>query len=192
MSEKLQGKSERGGRMTYLYKYIDMNDNITKYVGIVSEKNRELKDRIIEHCKKDVWSHGYFRVEYIELQSKTDAEYLESHFISVYQTDKYFNKAKKEWGKSALLDNHKFIWKLYIIYNNDITMANIDTLVKNSKELKNMVDRSKKYSIWQGKNGAWYVYVPDVTKKRKRRLIKRKSREDLEQYLKKFYNTIEE
>ena len=102
--------------MTYLYKYIDMNDNITKYVGIVSEKNRELKDRIIEHYKKDVWSHGYFRVEYIELQSKTDAEYLESHFISVYQTDKYFNKADKvnyyRQGRG-----YKFIYK--ITYESD-------------------------------------------------------------------------
>lgn len=67
MINKIQKKVEK---VIYLYKYIDMNDNITKYVGIVSEKNRELKDRIIEHYKKDVWSHGYFRVEYIELQRK--------------------------------------------------------------------------------------------------------------------------
>lgn len=140
MINKIQKKVEK---VIYLYKYIDMNDNITKYVGIVSEKNRELKDRIIEHYKKDVWSHGYFRVEYIELQSKTDAEYLESHFISVYRTDKYFNKAKKEWGKSALLENRKFIWKLYIVYNNDITVANIKNLVEKTQKLKYMVNNYK-------------------------------------------------
>ena len=172
--------------MIYLYKYIDMND-------IVSEKNRELKDRIIEHYKKDVWSHGYFRVEYIELQSKTDAEYLESHFISVYRTDKYFNKAKKEWGKSALLENRKFIWKLYIVYNNDITVANIKNLVEKTQKLKYMVNKlDKKPSIWQGKNGFWYVYVPDATKKRKMRLVKRKSKESLEKYIRDFYNEFKE
>ena len=190
MINKIQKKVEK---VIYLYKYIDMNDNITKYVGIVSEKNRELKDRIIEHYKKDVWSHGYFRVEYIELQSKTDAEYLESHFISVYRTDKYFNKAKKEWGKSALLENRKFIWKLYIVYNNDITVANIKNLVEKTQKLKYMGNKlDKKPSIWQGKNGFWYVYVPDATKKRKMRLVKRKSKESLEKYIRDFYNEFKE
>ena len=144
--------------MIYLYKYIDMNDNITKYVGIVSEKNRELKDRIIEHYKKDVWSHGYFRVEYIEL-----------------------------------LENRKFIWKLYIVYNNDITVANIKNLVEKTQKLKYMVNKlDKKPSIWQGKNGFWYVYVPDATKKRKMRLVKRKSKESLEKYIRDFYNEFKE
>mgnify|MGYP000478466913 CR=1 FL=1 len=67
MINKIQKKVEK---VIYLYKYIDMNDNITKYVGIVSEKNRELKDRIIEHYKKDVKEHTSQLQERISLAER--------------------------------------------------------------------------------------------------------------------------
>lgn len=43
------------------------------------------------------------------------------------------------------------------------------------------------YSIWEGKNGNWYTYVYDETKEKNRRLVKRKSRRSIEDYIVKNY-----
>ena len=67
------------------------------------------------------------------------------------------------------------------------------SVLEKTQKLKYMVNKlDKKPSIWQGKNGFWYVYVPDATKKRKMRLVKRKSKESLEKYIRDFYNEFKE
>ena len=45
------------------------------------------------------------------------------------------------------------------------------------------------YETWQGKNGLWYTYVPDNTKGRK--LVKRKTKELIEDEIVKFYKSVE-
>lgn len=68
----------------------------------------------------------FFRVDYIEVNNRTDAEFLESHFIAYYKTFKYFNIAKKNWGESDVYPKGKYKWKVYIIYDNDLTLKNIE------------------------------------------------------------------
>lgn len=83
--------------MAYVYRYTDLSDGIIKYVGIVWSENRTLEQRIKEH-RKDKWYQGtQWKIEFISenIQSRTDAEYLESHFISLFGTDKYFNTKKE-------------------------------------------------------------------------------------------------
>lgn len=90
-----------------------MSDGIIKYIGIVWSDNRRLKDRIYEH-KNDYWfKDKQWKIEYIdrEISSRTDAEYLEAHFISLYQTNKWYNRSKAEWGISSFIDIDENEWK---------------------------------------------------------------------------------
>ena len=97
--------------MSFLYKYTDKNDNIVKYIGIVY--NRSLSKRIKEHEYDNWFDKGDWKIEYITLQSRTDAEFLEAHFISFYQTYLWYNVCKKSWGTSNLISNTNLHWKLY-------------------------------------------------------------------------------
>lgn len=102
--------------MGCIYKYIDKSDGIVKYVGTVWSKNRTLAQRINEHKNNDEWcKKGNFTIEYIEenINTRTDAEYFESHYISLYGTDKYFNKTKQGWGVSSFLPDREKDWKKY-------------------------------------------------------------------------------
>lgn len=101
--------------MGYIYRYTDCNDGIIKYVGIVWSDNRKLSQRINEH-QDDYWyNKGDWKIEYLEkdISSRTDAEYIESHLISLYHTDKWFNRSKAEWGVSSYIDIDESDWKDY-------------------------------------------------------------------------------
>ncbi|WP_143323005.1 hypothetical protein [Clostridium sp. HBUAS56010] len=65
-----------------------------------------MKQRIKEHIKNDDWcDKENYKVEYIEenIVSRTDAEYFEAHYISLFKTDQYYNKSKTGWGISTFL-----------------------------------------------------------------------------------------
>ena len=49
--------------------------------------------------------------------------------------------------------------------------------------------RKHKYDIYKGRNGDWYTYLPDDTKKYKRRQIRRRRKEDLENAVADFYES---
>lgn len=102
--------------MAYVYRYIDNSDGIIKYIGIVWSGNRTLQQRIYEHQRNDNWCKlGDFTIEYIEenINSRTDAEFFEAHYISLYGTDKYFNVSKAGWGVSSFLPNRENDWVKY-------------------------------------------------------------------------------
>ena len=103
--------------MGYVYRYIDKKDGIIKYVGIVWTENHDLKYRVEQHFRDDAWvKNSDWNIEYIydAKWTRTDVEYLEAHFISLYESDKYHNVRKTGWGCSNLLDNNiKFNWKNY-------------------------------------------------------------------------------
>ena len=108
--------------MGYIYRYTDLEDNVIKYVGIVWSKNRTLKQRIKEHELYDEWCcDKKWKIEYIteDIKTRTDAEYLESHYISLYETDKYYNVKKKGWGISSFIQDKEAEWKEYKIIKNN-------------------------------------------------------------------------
>lgn len=108
--------------MGYIYRYIDLEDNIIKYVGIIWSENRTLKQRIKEHDLNDSWcSDKKWKIEYLteNINTRTDAEYLESHYISLYETDKYYNIKKKGWGISSFIPDKETEWKEYKIVKSD-------------------------------------------------------------------------
>lgn len=83
-------------------------------------------------------------------------------------------------------------------------MTNIDLLqeavnagIINLDSVQEQIDMKKKekilkehsYSIWEGKDGKWRTYVFDETKAKNRRLIKRKTKEDIEDFIVEEYDT---
>ena len=91
--------------MAKVYRYIDMRDNFIKYVGIVYGENRKLEQRHKEHLKKDVWYDENFKVQYLDISinNRSEAEALEAHFISLYNTGGWYNKSKSNWEQSSFL-----------------------------------------------------------------------------------------
>lgn len=113
-----------------VYRYIDLADNIIKYVGIVHHGN--LNSRLRAHAKTDQWCMvRKWRIEILSCDklNRTDAEYLEAHFISLYHTDKWFNKAKAGWGVSSIISYSEDDWQEY---KSDL----IDTEINKEKELE--------------------------------------------------------
>lgn len=103
--------------MAVVYRYVDLHDEVIKYVGIVWSENRTLKQRIKEHSEQDDWCiGGCWRVEYLqkEVKSRIDAELLEAHYISKFKTNEWYNVSKANWGTSELLqDDPDEEWKEY-------------------------------------------------------------------------------
>lgn len=97
--------------MKYIYRYIHLTDGIIKYVGIVHSENRSLSQRINEH-KRDYWYSEDYKVEYIAFEdiSKSDLNALEGHYICEYETYKWFNESKNDWGKSKLASLYSNEW----------------------------------------------------------------------------------
>lgn len=141
--------------MGYVYRYTDLSDNIIKYVGIVWSKNRTLLQRIKEHEAQDEWcKNKNWKIEYIEtpINTRTDAEYMEAHFISYFGTNKYFNRAKSGWGISSFIEKRDN-WQLFDIEKeqklNDLEIENVilqnkvEHLSKQLEEFKKMREQSK-------------------------------------------------
>lgn len=107
---------EEGSILGYVYRYRDKEDGIIKYVGIVYGKTRTLEARLREHLHNDDWCNKNFSIEYInvDIDNRSEAEAFESHYISLYETYKYFNKAKQHWGINKYLPDRESDFTEYI------------------------------------------------------------------------------
>lgn len=94
--------------------------------GTVYNNNRTLEQRIKEHAK-DKWYIGKdWMIEYVKLATRSEAEAFESHYISKYGTDKYYNKAKANWGINGFLAEDMIVWERYVKQeDNQITRTKI-------------------------------------------------------------------
>ena len=108
----LLGKSKINKTINIVYRFIDETDNIIKYVGIT--RRDRIYDRMSLHKLYDSWKDlGIWRIEYFECENKSEAEAFESHLITLYGTDKYFNTMKVGWGLNQYLPDVENKWKLY-------------------------------------------------------------------------------
>ncbi len=102
----------------YVYRYIDETDGVIKYVGIAGKyigahMGDGLAHRIASHKSQDEWrDKGVWRIECFECENKSTAEAFESHLISLYRTDNYYNKYKAKWGLNKYLPNIEDKWQL--------------------------------------------------------------------------------
>jgi len=100
--------TKKGLEHPYVYRYIDKRDNKTKYVGIVYRGN--FKDRIARH-KKDLWNgDSEWKIQYFQVVNRSEAEAIESHLIALYETHKYYNVAKSNWGINSYLPSFEDRW----------------------------------------------------------------------------------
>lgn len=108
--------------MQCVYRFVDLKDNLVKYIGIVFGENRSLKQRTYEHIRYDRWcNNAAWRVDYIDVNNRAEAEALESHFISEFNTGSFFNKSKNDWGTNSFLSGLSFQWKEYCkVYGKEI------------------------------------------------------------------------
>lgn len=66
----------------------------------------------------------------------------------------------------------------YVISNGMIDLAYVQEQINMNKRKE--ILKEHQYEIWLGNDDFWRTYIPDITKKSKRRLIKKKSLTDLE------------
>lgn len=100
--------------MQCVYRFIDLADGKVKYIGIVFGENRTLKQRTYEHIRYDKWcENSTWKIEYIEVNSRAEAEALEAHFIAVFNTGEHNNKSKSDWGVNSFFADIQFQWKEY-------------------------------------------------------------------------------
>lgn len=98
--------------MGKVYRYVDLQDFSVKYVGIVYDSDR-IKRRIEEHIK-DFDERKTYRVDILDLEcERIDLEYLEAHFISLYNAE--YNKRKRNYGVSVFIPNLEALWKPFAI-----------------------------------------------------------------------------
>lgn len=93
----------------YIYRYTSKKDNIVKYIGIANNVIRRIK----EHAKSDFWTvNEEFKIEQFECDTRSEAEAWESHLISLYDTSKYYNTFKKDWGLISFLKDIEPKWSV--------------------------------------------------------------------------------
>jgi len=86
--------------MPYVYYYKDTNDDTVKYVGLIKE-DHNFPLRFAQH-KNDSWyAEGNWSIWYLPVETRTDAEALEAHYIALFGTWKYYNKRKADWGECS-------------------------------------------------------------------------------------------
>ena len=86
-----------------------------------------------------------------------------------------------------------------IIANNDVLQYALENGMIDLAYVRDKIEMNKRkqvlekhsYKIWEGKNGYWYTYIFDPDKKDSRRLIKYKTRKDLDDKLVQYYSEFE-
>ena len=147
--------------MPYVYKYIDKVDGIVKYVGIVWSENRTLLQRVKEHQMYDEWCNGkQWKIEYLEIDNKTDCEGLEGHFIALYGTSKWYNKGKVNWGISNIYSMVNWNWKEFDYIPEDIGIKKRNSRRINDSFLSNLYNKS----IYIFNNGSHYCFFKTFKK----------------------------
>ena len=147
--------------MGFVYKYTDIEDQIVKYVGIVWSENRTLLQRVKEHQMYDDWCNGkQWKIEYLDINNKTDCEGLEAHFISLYNTNKWYNKSKTNWGISNIYSMIEWKWKEFDYIPEDIEIKNRINRRINDNFLSKLYDDS----IYVFNNGICYCFFKTFKK----------------------------
>ena len=92
----------------YVYRYIDIFTGEIKYIGIVYDGS--LSGRIKGH-KNDFWANdSKWKIQYFQVDTRSEAEAIESHLIALYKTYRFYNTAKSTWGINSYLPNFDDKW----------------------------------------------------------------------------------
>ena len=134
---------------SFVYEYIDKNDNLVKYVGIVNKQT--LLERHNQHLYNDKWCNEKdFYIRFIVVNNRSEAEALESHLIALHKTYNYYNKAKTGWGINSLLLSYTPNWLVFSPEKCRKTLKSSKAIIGEQscikKERKNkLVDKNKRH-----------------------------------------------
>jgi hypothetical protein len=142
--------------MAFIYRYIDVKKRETIYVGKVKGEKDVFNDplrRRHEQHKKDAWYNpNSVIMQYIECESHTDVDILETWLINYYdKTGQLVNKGKSGWGTSQmdlwpLVDGK---WKLFNDYLkvDEEARKELSRLLEKTDGLrKNVIDSLKSFT----------------------------------------------
>ena len=73
----------------------------------------------------------------------------------------------------------------FLVDNDNLDLLEIQQKMQMEKEREIINNHS--YKVWEGSNGKWYTYLPDDTKTRKKKLVKRNTQEDIENAILDYY-----
>lgn len=95
--------------MPYIYKYEDPDTEQVVYVGISRDYDTLLR-RFAAHKNNDPWGVlKLWNIYTAEVKTQSDAEVLEGHFIALYETYRFYNKAKAGWGVCSFVP--EIVWR---------------------------------------------------------------------------------
>ena len=140
--------------MPYVYRYIDLDKCEVVYIGKVTKYKDFCTDPLLARHKqhtREEWYKGAEQnivMQFVEVDSNTDADIFETWLISYYDTGQLVNKAKTEWGKSALDLRYCFFgkWrtfeKEYECGSEHDCYSLVNVLYKATDDLTNNLDSS--------------------------------------------------
>lgn len=94
--------------MPYVYRYIDLDKREVVYIGkVTKDKDFGTDPLLVRHKQhtREEWYKGAEQnivMQFMEVDSNTDADIFETWLINYYDTGQLKNKGKTGWGKSAL------------------------------------------------------------------------------------------
>lgn len=135
----------------FVYRYIDIATEIIKYVGIVCKK-KDIGDRVAEHRRDDAWfTQCEWRIEYIEVENQSVAEAIESHLISLWRTDKWFNQMKAGWGVNPYLPKEFEGWAVWVpkLTYKDYTGQRFGKLVAIKRVANRYSEAGNQQTMWE-------------------------------------------
>lgn len=149
--------------MEYIvYRYIDLEDEIIKYIGITK---RKIKLRIEEHKKNEEWTKDKkWRIDYFVVKNKSLSEAWESHLIALYKTYNWYNKAKKDWGIIPEFLKQENDWILYSLNDTIIDIQPKRYSLLNDENLIGLVSISELSEIFN-------ITIDDLLLLSKKRVI---------------------
>ncbi len=117
----------------YVYKYVDTLGNVV-YVGITNN----LKRRVNEHKIDKLQVYDDVRIDYFPVNTRGDAEMLETYLINYYKTSKYSNVAKTKKGDFTFLDRcNELPWTTFTgKVDNTLKSFVISDLIENQPIIK--------------------------------------------------------
>ena len=145
--------------MAYIYRYIDLKKEEVVYIGKVTKSGEiwalETLARRHEQHSRENWykeiGEDNIIMQYIELESHTDADIYETWLINYYgSTGQLVNKGKMGWGKSKL-DMYPLIfgkWRNYSANLDDIESQLTlfaESLYRMTEGLRENVENGLKY-----------------------------------------------
>lgn len=132
----------------YVYRYVDKKDGEVKYIGIINNDSN-FPQRFNQHINDEWNDKGEWSIEYIEVNSRTDAEALEAHFIWFYGTGEYFNKAKTNWGACSFVpDPDEYEW---VEYSGEIIQKKKKTKKRMKRRDKERFQTTRRILFGKGK-----------------------------------------